>query len=88
MDDGDIVALQPDAAALLQRVSGLKMANYMFGDLLPREALGRLVRALDQAGGPMSVGALLGRCGGATPPLRRALAWLLKFGAVSIRPAG
>lgn len=88
MDDSDIVALQPEAVALLQRVSALKMANYLFGDLLPREALNRLVRALDEAGGPISVGALLGRCGGATPPLRRALAWLLKFGAVSVGPAG
>lgn len=88
MDDDDMVALQPDAAAVLQRVASLKMANYLFGDLLPREALSQLARTLDQAGGTMPVGALLGRCGGATPPLRRALSWLLKFGVVRIGPAG
>jgi glycosyltransferase involved in cell wall biosynthesis len=86
--DDDIVALRPEAASLLQQVAALEMANYMFGALLPRDALGRLVQALDQAGGTMRVGALLGRCGGPTPPLRRALAWLLKFDTVSIGPAG
>jgi hypothetical protein len=88
MDDDDIVALRPEATALVQRVAALKMANYLFGDLLPPEALARLVRTLGEAGGTMTVGALLDRCGGPTPPLRRALAWLLKFGAVGIGPAG
>ena len=52
------------------------------------EALDRLARTLQQAGGAMTVGQLLDRSGGATPPHRRALAWLLKFGVVSIGPAG
>ena len=58
MDDSDIVLLQPGAAALLQRVSGLKMTNYLFFFLLRRAAMSRFLRSPALSGSPVIVGAL------------------------------
>jgi glycosyltransferase involved in cell wall biosynthesis len=83
--DGEIVSLRDGAEALLARMLGLSLANYGFNPaFLDRSLLDRLVDALQRDAGPMTVEALLAAIGGPTPPARRALAWLFKFGVVEI----
>lgn len=83
--DGERVRLHDDAERLLARVQALALANYSFHPLLLDQALpAKLVGVLSSNHGPMTVEALMTALGGATPPARRALAWLFKFGIVEI----
>ena len=82
--DNETVTLRSDAEALLARIAGLSLADYAFqAPFLQRADLERLIVVLRRTG-PVTVGALLAEVGGATPPVRRALAWLFKFGVVEI----
>ncbi len=82
--DGETVALRPDGDAALARMIGVTLANYAFQPTFLEQAhLERLVAILTR-NGPVTVGALLAEVGEATPAMRRALAWLFKFGVVEI----
>ncbi len=82
--DDDIVTLPADAEAVLARTQHLALANFGFQPaLLELADVERMVAVLRRSG-PMTVEALLSAIGGATPPTRRALAWLFKFGVVEI----
>ncbi len=83
--DDEVVTLQDGADALLTRMLGLTLANYGFHPtFLDQAMLERLVGALRRDTGRMTVEVLLAAIGGSTPPARRALAWLFKFGVVEI----
>lgn len=83
--DGEVVILRDGGELLLAKMLGLALANYSFSPtFLDQALLERLVGALRRDTGRMTVEALLAAIGGPTPPARRALAWLFKFGVVEI----
>lgn len=83
--DDEIVTLNSGADTLLARISELSLASYSFQAVfLDLETVRRLVAHLAAEDAPTTVEALLQVGGGATPPTRRALGWLYKFGIVEI----